>query len=107
LATTMSAVGMVLALALLALQCGDGYFTAAHFHTPRETLLAAVLGALLCQAVTVAAVTVTAARSLGAAAAFALYGLGATGGRQQEGGPARSLVSVDTVPLTSSVYTSA
>jgi hypothetical protein len=45
--TALAAVGTALATCLLALQCGDSYFTAAYFHHPGETLLAAWRGAAM------------------------------------------------------------
>jgi hypothetical protein len=107
-ATAAAAVGVASAVCLLALQCGDGYFTAAYFHTPGETLVAAFLGLALCQSVTLASVAVPASRSLEAAVASASsHGLGAAAGHQhQQGsmGASSSSSDEDTVPLTSSVY---
>jgi hypothetical protein len=63
------------AAALFLLQCGDSYFTAAYFHTPTETFAAAFLGLVMLQSVTMGAVTVPAARALGASAGDFVYGL--------------------------------
>lgn len=106
-AMTAAAVAVASAVCLLALQCGDSYFTAAYFHTPRETLVAAFLGLVLCQSITLAWVAVPASRSLGAAVASTSFHnvrfFGAAAGHQYQGSMGAPS-SADTVPLTSSVY---
>ena len=95
LATATAALGTASAVCLLALQCGDAYFTAAYFHTPGETLVAAFLGFLLCQAITLAFLCVPASRSLAAQTAALAA---SSSSPYSAGNPA------DTVPLTASVH---
>ena len=67
LAMLAATAGMLVATALLVLQCGDAYATAAYFHPPRETVVAWATGFALCQCVALVGAVVPAARSLGAA----------------------------------------
>jgi hypothetical protein len=67
LAMLAATAGMLVATALLVLQCGDAYATAAYFHPPRETVVAWATGFALCQSVALVGAVVPAARSLGAA----------------------------------------
>jgi hypothetical protein len=68
LAMLAATAGMLLATAMLALQCGDAYATAAYFHPPRETVVAWATGFALCQSIALVGSVVPASRSLGAAA---------------------------------------
>ena len=68
LAMLAATAGMLLATAMLALQCGDAYATAAYFHPPRETVVAWTTGFALCQSIALVGSVVPASRSLGAAA---------------------------------------
>ena len=67
LAMLAATAGVLVATALLVLQCGDAYATAAYFHPPRETVVAWATGFALCQSVALVGAVVPAARSLGAA----------------------------------------
>lgn len=59
--------GLATAVALVLLQCGDAYYTAAYFHAPRETAIGAVSGLVLCQSVVFVGVVLPASRDLGRA----------------------------------------
>ena len=59
--------GLATAVALVVLQCGDAYYTAAYFHAPRETAIGAVSGLVLCQSVVFVGVVLPASRDLGRA----------------------------------------
>jgi hypothetical protein len=70
-ASAAAIAGAVVASALLVVQTGDAYYTAAYFHPPRETFVAWATGLVLCQCVALVGAVVPAARSLGAAAVAA------------------------------------
>ena len=96
LATAMAAaaVGAATAVGLVALQCGDGYYTAAYFHAPGETAAAATLGLALCHSFVIALVVHPAARSLGAAVGAVV--VAAAAAREGHGGASSA---PDTAPL--------
>ena len=100
LATVSATFGTTAAVCLLALQCGNGYFTASYFHEPGETFLAAFLGLLLCQSITLVAVVIPAARGLGAAASFRAHST--TSFSSSSSSSSATCNSTETVALTSS-----
>lgn len=103
LATASAAVGTTAATCLLALQCGDSYFTAAYFHKPGETFLAASLGLLFCQSITLVAVVIPAARGLGAVVgSYRAHNLAVSSSSSFFSSSGVNNDSADTVPLTTS-----